>query len=142
MPGYIQEVLIKFQNKATTKPQDALHWWNQPPYGAKTQYAETNNADLVDAQSTLYVQRFCGKFLYYSIAVYRTMLVALNAISTAQAHATTTTMGDLVRLINHTDTHPVATLHYHSSNMILHGASDASYLCEAHARFPLRPTRQ
>ena len=85
-------------------------------------------------QSTLYVQRVCGTFLYYSIAVDQKMLIALNAIATAQAHAPTTTMGDLVWLLNHTDTHPDATLHYHSSNMILHVASDASYLCEERAR--------
>ena len=98
MPGYAQAALLKFQSKATTKPQDAFHRWNQPTYGAKTQYAETNNTDVVDAQSTLYVQRFCGSFLYYAIAVDQTILVALNAIAIAQAQATTTTTGGIVWL--------------------------------------------
>ena len=56
MPGYVQEDLLNFQNEATTKPQDVPHWWNQPTYGANNQYDDTDNADLVDAQSTLYVQ--------------------------------------------------------------------------------------
>ena len=82
MPGYVQAALHKLQNEATTKPQDAPNRWNQPAYGSKTQYADTDNADLVDAQSTLYVQQVCGIFLYYAILVDQIMLVALNAIAT------------------------------------------------------------
>ena len=62
------------------------------------------------------------------------MVVSLNAITTAQAHATTTTMGDIVWLLNYVVTHLNATLHYHSSNMVLHVVSDASYICEERAR--------
>ena len=82
MPVYVQADLLKFQNEATTKPQDVPHWWNQPTYGANNQYDDTDNADLVDAQSTLYVQQVCGIFLYYAILVDQIMLVALNAIAT------------------------------------------------------------
>ena len=60
MPGYVQAALLKFQNEATTNPENALHQWNQPTYGAKTQYADTNNADLLDAYSTVYVQQSVG----------------------------------------------------------------------------------
>ena len=84
----------------------------------------------MDAQSTLYVQRVCGTFPYYVIAVDQTMLVALNTIDTAHAHTTTTTMGDIIWLLNYAANHPDATLHYHASDMILHVDSDASYLCE------------
>ena len=62
------------------------------------------------------------------------MLVALNVIATAQTHATTTTMGEIVWLLNYTATQPDATLHYHASDMILRVANDASYLCEERAR--------
>ena len=61
------------------------------------------------------------------------MLASLNAISTAQANTTTTTMGDIVWLLNYAATHPDATIHYHASSMILHVDSDASYLCEERA---------
>ena len=104
MSGYVKAVLLKFQREAITKPQDAPHHWNQPTYGAKTQYDDTDKADLVNAKSTLYVQQFCGNFLYYAILVDQTMLAALNAISTSQAHATTTTMGDIVWLLNYAAT--------------------------------------
>ena len=61
------------------------------------------------------------------------MLAALNSISAAQANATTNTMGDIVWLLNYAATHPDATINYHASDMILHVASDASYLCEKRA---------
>ena len=85
-------------------------------------------------QYTLYVQRFYGTFLYYSIAVRQTMLVALNAIDTSQAHIKPTTMGYIIWLFNYVATHPDSTLHYHASNMILHVSSNESYLCKEHAR--------
>ena len=62
------------------------------------------------------------------------MLEALNVIVTAQAHSTTTTMGDTVWLLNYAATHTNATLHYHASDMILHVARNVSYLCEELAR--------
>ena len=134
MPGYIKADLLKSQHEATTKPQYSPHRWNQPTYGAKTQYADTDKADLVDEKSTLYVKKVCGTFFYYAIAVDQTMLAALNAISAAQAHKTKTTMGDIVWLLNYAATHPNATIQYHASNIILHVASDASHLCKEQAR--------
>ena len=62
------------------------------------------------------------------------MLAALNAISAAQANATTNTMGGIVWILNYAATHPDATINYHARNMILHVASDASRLCEERAR--------
>ena len=100
MPGYVKAALLKFQREATTKPQDAPHRRNQPTYGSKTQYADNNKAYLVDVKSTLYVQQVCGTFLYYAATVDQTMFAALNAISAVQANATTTTMGDIVWLLN------------------------------------------
>ena len=96
--AYVQLPLLKFQSEATKKSQDAPHRWNHPTYGVKTQYADTDTSDLVDEHSTLYLQRVCGAFLYFAIALYQTMVVALNTISTAQAHATTNTMGEIVWL--------------------------------------------
>ena len=77
----------------------------------------------MDAKYTLYIQQVCGKFLYYAISVDQTMSTALNAISVAQAHTTTTTMGDIIWLLNYAATHPDATIHYHTINMILHVAT-------------------
>ena len=110
MPGYVKAALLKFQREAITKPQDSPHRWNQPIYGAKIQYANTDKAELVDANSTLYTPEFCGTFLYYAIAVDQTILAALNAISVAQANSTTNTMGDIVWLLKYAAIHPMPKL--------------------------------
>ena len=96
MPGYVKASLLKFQREATTKPQDVPHQWNQPTYGNKTHYSNTNKTNLVNSKSTLYIQQVCGIFLYYIIAVKKTMLASLNTFSAVQVNATTTTMGDIV----------------------------------------------
>ena len=134
MPGYVKAAILKFQRGATIKSQDAPHRWNQPTYGPKTQYADTDKADLVDANYTLYVQQVCGTLLYYAIAFNQTMLAALNAISEAQANSSTITVGGIVWLLNYAANHPDATIYYHASDMFLHVASDASYLCKEWAR--------
>ena len=103
-------------------------------YSAKTQYAATDTVELLNAQSTLYVQKVCGNFLYHAIAVDQTMLVALNTITTAQAHVATAPMGDIVWLLKYTAKHTYSTLYYHSSDMILNVASNASYNYEERAR--------
>ena len=101
-----------------------------------TRYADTDTVDLVDEQSILYTQRVCGTFLYYAIAAEQKMFVSLNTIYTAQAHATTTIMWDIVWLLNYSATQPDATSHYHASNTILNFARYVSYICEerAHSR--------
>ena len=115
MPGYVKAYLLKFQREATIKTQDTLHQSNQPTYGAKPHYANTDKADLVDVKSTLYVQQVYGTFLYYDIAVDQTMLSGLNDISASQANINTTTMGDIICLLNYAGTYPDATINYHAT---------------------------
>ena len=64
----------------------------------------------------------------------RTENVGSPRVVTAKAHTTTTTIGDIVWSLNYAETRPNTTLHYHASDMILHVASNASYLCEECAR--------
>ena len=133
MLWYVKSAVLKFQREATKTSQDAPHRWNQPIYSAKNQYADTDTGDLVHDQYTLYVQKVCRTFLYYCIAVDQTLLVALNTITTAQDHSHTTTMGEIIWLLNYAETHPDATLPYHASDIIPHVASNASHLCEERA---------
>ena len=62
------------------------------------------------------------------------MFVALNNISTSQAHTITTTMGEIIWLLNYVENHPNATIQYHARDMILHISIDTSYLCKECAR--------
>ncbi len=62
------------------------------------------------------------------------MLVALGSLATQQANPTKNTMTKVTQFLDYTATHPDAIVTYHSSNMVLAGHSDASYLSESNAR--------
>ena len=71
-----------------------------------------------------------GTFLYYGLAIYPTMLVALGYLSSQQAKAAAKTYDKVIWFINYAATHPDAIIWYHVSGMILHVHSDASYLSD------------
>jgi hypothetical protein len=60
------------------------------------------------------------------------MLVALSSLAAAQTNSTQATARAAVHLLNYAASHPIATIRYHSSDMILHN-NDASYLLEPKA---------
>ena len=62
------------------------------------------------------------------------MLVALGDLSSQQAKATAKTYDKVILFLNYAATHPEATIWYHSSGMILHVHSNASYLSAPRAR--------
>jgi hypothetical protein len=80
------------------------------------------------------LQQITGTLLYYAQAVDPTMLVALGTIAAQQANGTEATADAIVRLLNYCETHPVSTIRYRASDMILRIHSDASYLSKAEAR--------
>jgi hypothetical protein len=111
MPGYVSNVLSKFQHDAPKHPQQTPSTYVTPVYGAKTQYA-TKDARAVDP----------------------TVLMPLNDIATEQTKATEKTQAATNQLLDYLVTHPDATIGYHASDMILHIHSDASYLSVSNAR--------
>ena len=53
MPGYIDRAIQRFQHPSPARPQHAPHEWQKPNYGAKTQYAQTEDtSDPLDATET------------------------------------------------------------------------------------------
>jgi hypothetical protein len=135
MPGYIAATLNKFQHQPPTRAQHAPYRWNAPVYGTNPQLT-----DPVDETAPLppngikRLQQITGMLLYYAQAVDPTMLVALGTIATQQSNGTQATADAIVQLLNYCATHPVSTIQYGASNMILRIHSDASYLSEAKAR--------
>ena len=66
--------------------------------------------------------------LYYALAVYPTMLVAINTISYQQLKITQETAKKVVQFLNYACTHPEEFTRYHDSGMTLHMHSNASFL--------------
>jgi hypothetical protein len=134
MPGYVSNVLSKFQHDSPKHPQHTPSRYATPVYGAKTQYATKDETPPITAQQCLTIQKVTGSVLYYAIAVDPTVLMPLNDIATEQTKATGKTQAATNQLLDYLATHPDATIRYHASDMILHIHSDASYLSVSNAR--------
>jgi hypothetical protein len=134
MPGYVSNVLSKFQHDAPRHPQHTPSRYVTPVYGAKTQYSTKDERPPLTAQQCLTIQKFTGSVLYYARAVDLTVLIPLNDIATEQNKETEKTQASTNQLLDYLATHPDATIRYHASDMILHIHSDASYLSVSNAQ--------
>jgi hypothetical protein len=134
MPGYVANVLSKFQHDAPKHPQHTPSRYSTPVYGAKTQYATKDETPPLTSKQCITIQKGTGSVLYYSRAVDPTVFMPLNDISTEQTKATEKTQAATNQLLDYVVTHPDATIRYHSSDIILHIHRDASYLSVSNAR--------
>jgi hypothetical protein len=87
MPGYVSNVLSKFQHDSPKHPQHTPSWYVTPVYGAKTQYATKDETPPLTAQQSLTIQEVTGSILYYARAVDPTVLMPLNDIAMEQTKA-------------------------------------------------------
>jgi hypothetical protein len=134
MPGYVSNVLSKFQHDAPNHPQHTPSQYVTPVYGDKTQYATKDETPPLTAKQRLTIQKVTGSVLYYARAVDPSVLMSLNDIATEQTKATEKTQAATNQLLDYLATHPDAAIRYHASDMILHIHSDASYLSFSNAR--------
>jgi hypothetical protein len=136
MPGYIANVLSKFQHDTPKYLQHAPSRYVMPIYGAKTQFATQDYTPPLTAKQCLHIQKVTGSVLYYAWAVDPTVLMPLNDIATEQTKATEKAQAATNQLLDYLTTHPYANIIYHISDMILHIHSDVSYVSvsNAHSR--------
>jgi hypothetical protein len=129
MPGYTATVLHRFQHPPPERPQHAQCKQQPINYGAKVQFVTPvdTSSPLTETQK-LTLQQIIGSLLYYSRAFDPTMLVTLSTLASAQAKCTAATSDSMKQLLDYCATHPDAEFRYHSSDMVLHVSSDASYL--------------
>jgi hypothetical protein len=134
MPGYVLDILSKFQHGSPKHPQHTPSRYITPVYGAKTQYATKDETPPLTAQQCLTIQKVTGSVLYYVRAVDPTFLMPLNDIATEQTKATEKTQAATNQMLDYLATHLDATIRYHASYMVLHIHSDASYLSVSNFR--------
>jgi hypothetical protein len=133
MPGYVSNVLSKFQHDAPKHPQHTPSRYGTPVYGAKTQYTTKDETPPLTATQCFTIQKVTGSILYYTRAVDPTVLMPLNDIATDQTKSTEKTQAATNQLLDYLATHLDATTRYHSSGMILHIHSNVSYLSVSNA---------
>jgi hypothetical protein len=134
MPGYVSNVLSKFQHDAPKHLQHTPSRYVTPVYGAKTQYATKYETPPLTAKQCLTIQKVMGSVLYYARAVDPTVLMPLNDIATEKTKATEKAQAATNQLLDYLATHSDATIGYHASDMILHIHIDVSYLSVSNAR--------
>jgi hypothetical protein len=134
MPGYVSNVLSKFQHDSPKHPQHTPLRYVTPVYGAKSRYATTDETPPLSAQLIITIQKVAGSVLYYARAVDPTVLMPLNDIATEQTKATEKKQAATNQVLDYLATHPDSTIQNHASDMILNIHSDASYLSVSNAR--------
>jgi hypothetical protein len=134
IPGYVSNVLSKFQHDAPKHPQHTPSRFVTPVYGAKTQYATKDETPPLTAQQCLTIQKVTRFVLCYARAEDPTVLMPLNDVTMEQTKATEKAQAATNQLLDYLATHPNAAIRYHASDMILHIHSDASYLSVSNAR--------
>ena len=84
MHNYVKVALINFKHICLRR-QDAPHKHVPPTYGVKIQYVPPDDdCPHQPADRINFIQQVVGVFLYYGIAIYNTILVALGDIGTEQ----------------------------------------------------------
>jgi hypothetical protein len=110
MPGYVSNVLSKFQHDAPNHPQHTPSKYVTPVYGAKTEYATTDETPPLTAKQCLTIQKVTGSILYYARAVDPTVLMPINDIVTEQTKATEKTQAATNQMLYYLVTRPDATI--------------------------------
>jgi len=92
MPGYIENLPIKFKHPRPTKQRLSPYKCLPIFYGAKAQLTpEAASSELLDEHRKRRIQEIVDSLLYYARAVDNKLLVALSAIAARQAYATVAT---------------------------------------------------
>jgi hypothetical protein len=88
---------------------------------------------LLPNEDKKFIQEVISTFLYYPRCVNSTMLAVLGSIATQQANPTENTTKKVRHFLDYASTHPDAIIMYHTSDMVLVGHSNASYLSKSKA---------
>jgi hypothetical protein len=129
MPGYIDNLLLKFKHPHPLKPQLSPYTCLPISYGTKTQFLPDEDiSELLDNSHKHRIQEIIGSLLYYACAVDNKLLVALSAIAAKQSKATVATEQAVHLLLDYVATYPNDGIIYRASNMILCAHVNAGFL--------------
>jgi len=126
---------IEYEHIKPKRPQYCPYSPNPIQYGKATQDPlPEDTSNLLDKDGKKFVQQVIRSFLFYAQAINMAILLALNAITGAQAAPTQNTLKRVHQLLDYMATNPDAIVRYRASDMVLNVHSDASYLSAPKAR--------
>eukprot|EP00957_Ditylum_brightwellii_P000364 27847-Ditylum_brightwellii.AAC.2 len=129
MHKYIAEQIIKYAHPKPKIPQHYPFKALPSTFGKDSQKPTDHHiAPAVSKDDKLHILQIVGSLLYYGHAIDNTILKALNTIASQQNNATETTESVVHHLMDYCTSHPVATVCFYASDMIVQLHSDASYM--------------
>ena len=128
MPNYVPKMLEQFFPGQTLKGKLSPAVYTAPTYGAKQQYATTDDTATLSPEDTKRVQEIVGSALYYARAIDCTMLPATTHASSRQAKPTQAVLKSTEDILQYAAAYPYNQLVLYACDMILYIQSDASYL--------------
>ena len=135
MPGYVTVALLRLLRQLKNNKQLSPHQHVAPTYGAKVQFAKPeDDAPLLLEERIKFIHQVVGVLLYYDIAIYNTVLVALIGIGSKQSRSTSKTMDEVQQLLDYLASNTNATIRFHASGMIIFIHSNALYLLVTKSR--------
>jgi hypothetical protein len=135
MPGYIENLLIKFKHPHLTKPCLLPQKCLLIAYGAKAQLTPMAvTSEQFDLHQKCCIQEIVGLLLYYAQVVNNKLLVDLSAIATRQSCATVATKQAVHLLLDYVATYPSDGIIYQARDMVLCAHTNAGFLNETNSR--------
>jgi hypothetical protein len=95
---------------------------------------ETTTSPALSDKEINKLQQLTCTLLYYARDVDPILIMPINVLTSEQSTAIQVTADQVIKLLNYCNTHPESKIQYHSSDMMLHIHSDASYLSEDEAK--------
>ena len=89
MPGYVKNILQRFQHAVPARKQDSPYRAPPRKYGTSAQDPlPEDTSDKINEKRVKIIQQVIGGVLYYARAVDLIVLAALSSIASEQANAT------------------------------------------------------
>jgi hypothetical protein len=110
MPGYVANIISKFQYDNPKHPQHTPSRYAISVYGAKTQYATRNDTYPLSSKQFINIQKITCSVLYYSRSVDPTVSMPLNDITTEQTKSTEKAQSATNKLLGYLATNTDATV--------------------------------
>jgi hypothetical protein len=101
MPGYVANVINKFQHNNPKHPQHTPFKYITPVHGAKNQYETRDKRPTLSANQFTNIQNITGSVLYYARAVDPTIVMPVNGIAMEQTKATEKTQAAVGQLLDY-----------------------------------------
>ena len=115
MPGYIQKKLQEYNHIFPNRIQQCPYSPEPKRFGSEAQTPlPPDSSPKLDGKGIKRIQQIVGSFLYYTRAIYMTLLAALITIAINQTKATEKTLARCTQLLDYLASNQEAKVRFHA----------------------------